>query len=141
MPISRRMHPSVCRFISQSVYDSRLDSDEGAAAQRLVSAGGESLVDARLVAVAHAGRSQVCPEEIAAIEAAICSLVGSTFSDRDGKKRLIGHDDILVVAPYNAQVNALREALPAAVRVGDCGSLPGAGSADLLDLDDHFEWQ
>jgi len=125
MPVSRRMHPDVCEFISRAVYERRLQSDEGAAAQRLVGASGESLVGARFMPVVHEGRSQVCPEEIDAILNAIQSLTGTIFHDRDGVQRHIGHGDILVVAPYNAQVNALRERLPQAVRVGTVDRFQG----------------
>ena len=34
-------------------------------------------------------------------------------------------DDIIVVAPYNAQVNALRDALPAGIRVGTVDKFQG----------------
>ncbi|WP_421729447.1 TM0106 family RecB-like putative nuclease [Brevundimonas sp.] len=125
MPVSRRMHPDVCDFISRAVYESRLQSDEGAAAQRLTDASGESLVGARFMPVAHEGRSQVCPEEIDAVLNAVHSLTGTVFHDRDGVQRPIGHGDILVVAPYNAQVNALRERLPQAIRVGTVDRFQG----------------
>lgn len=125
MPISRRMHPDVCDFISRVVYEGRLSSDDGAASQTLLKADGTSLAGAGLKSVEHTGRSQVAPEEIAAIFEAVTSLVGSRYRDRDGNERTIGHGDILVVAPYNAQVNALRAALPAAVRVGTVDRFQG----------------
>lgn len=125
MPVSRRMHPRVCGFVSAAAYEGRLESDEAAGRQTLVGRDGGDLVGADMRAVAHAGRSQVSPEEIAAIVARIEELVGSTYSDRDGRSRIVGHADILVVAPYNAQVNALRVALPAAVRVGTVDRFQG----------------
>lgn len=125
MPVSRRMHPGVCGFVSKAVYDGRLESDDGAAAQRLIGGEGENLVGARLVPIVHDGRSQVCPEEIETIAASIDALLGSTFRDREGVERPISHADILVVAPYNAQVNALRQALPKAVRVGTVDRFQG----------------
>lgn len=125
MPVSRRMHPHVCGFISKAVYEGRLRSDEGAARQGLANAAGAHLVGARLSAINHVGRSQVCPEEIGAITAAVEELLGATFRDRDGGERPIGHGDILVVAPYNAQVNALRAALPPAIRVGTVDRFQG----------------
>ena len=71
------------------------------------------------------GRSQVCPEEIDAIRAHIAKVLGSTYRGRDGAERTVGHGDILVVAPYNAQVNALRAALPAGIRVGTVDRFQG----------------
>ncbi|MCQ1766786.1 TM0106 family RecB-like putative nuclease [Neorhizobium galegae] len=125
IPISRRMHPRVCGFLSTAVYEGRLGSDEAAGGQRLVSRGGDDLVGAGMRAVVHFGRSQVSPEEIDAVAARIAEVQGSTYRDRDGRERVIGHDDILVVAPYNAQVNALRARLPAAVRVGTVDRFQG----------------
>jgi uncharacterized protein len=125
MPMSRRMHPRVCGFISTAVYEGRLRSDEAAAGQTLVSRAGRDLVGAGMRTVAHFGRSQVSPEEIDAVEARIAEVEGSTYRDRDGRERTIGHGDILVVAPYNAQVNALRARLPGTVRIGTVDRFQG----------------
>lgn len=125
MPVSRRMHPRVCGFISEAVYEGRLHSDEAAGVQKLESEVEGSLVGARMREVVHFGRSQVCPEEIDAIAQQIARLEGATYRDRDGRERPISHSDILVVAPYNAQVNALRARLPWAVRVGTVDRFQG----------------
>ncbi|ATY30605.1 TM0106 family RecB-like putative nuclease [Sphingomonas psychrotolerans] len=125
MPVSRRMHPDVCRFISAAVYEERLHPDEAAGNQDLRTPDGRSIVGAGVRAVAHLGRSQVSPEEIAAIRTQIELVVGSTYRSRDGAERVVGYGDILVVAPYNAQVNALRAALSAAVRVGTVDRFQG----------------
>jgi uncharacterized protein len=125
MPVSRRMHPRVCGLISMAVYEGRLGSDEATGRQTLVSSDGADLVGAGMRGVAHVGRSQVSPEEIEAIVAQIATVEGSTYSDRDGRQRKISHADVLVVAPYNAQVNALRARLPGAVRVGTVDRFQG----------------
>lgn len=125
MPVSRRMHPAVCGYISGAVYEGQLSSDEGAASQQLLASDGTSLTGAGLRPVEHAGRSQVSPEEVAAIVEAVASLIGAKYRDRDGRERVVGHGDILVVAPYNAQVNALRATLSDAVRVGTVDRFQG----------------
>lgn len=125
MPISRRMHPKVCGYISSAVYEDRLHSDEAAGTQTLTSATGASMIGVGIRTVAHSGRSQVAPEEIDAILDQINIVVGSRYRGRNGVVRTVGHSDILVVAPYNAQVNALRSALPAAVRVGTVDRFQG----------------
>ncbi|WP_066588442.1 TM0106 family RecB-like putative nuclease [Sphingomonas pruni] len=125
MPISRRMHPTVCGYISAAVYEDRLQSDEAAGRQDLRTVEGNSIVGAGVRSVSHFGRSQVSPEEIAAIKAQIEAVLGATYTSPDGVGRLVGHADILVVAPYNAQVNALRAALPAGVRVGTVDRFQG----------------
>lgn len=125
IPVSRRMHPRVCELVSTAVYEGRLRSDAAAGRQILVSRAGADLVGAGMRDVVHVGRSQVSPEEIDAIVAQIAAVEGATYSDRNGRQRTIGHADILVVAPYNAQVNALRTQLPGAVRVGTVDRFQG----------------
>lgn len=125
MPVTRRMHPAVCDYISATVYESRLRADEAAGRQMLVASDGTSLVGAGVHAVEHYRCSQVSHEEIEAIRTRIDALAGASYRDRDGNERAIGHGDILIVAPYNAQVNALRSALPAAIRVGTVDRFQG----------------
>jgi superfamily I DNA and/or RNA helicase len=45
--------------------------------------------------------------------------------DRDGVTKPITIEDILVVAPYNAQVSALRKSLPDEVKVGTVDKFQG----------------
>ncbi|MFD1033128.1 TM0106 family RecB-like putative nuclease [Sphingomonas hankookensis] len=125
MPISRRMHPAVCGYISAAVYEERLQSDEAAGMQTLTALDGMSMIGAGVRTITHTGRSQVSPEEIEAIRDQITRILGATYRGRDGASRIVHHSDILVVAPYNAQVNALRAALPPAVRVGTVDRFQG----------------
>lgn len=125
IPISRRMHPRICGFVSTAVYEGQLGSDDASGRQELTSRRGRDLVGVRLRSVAHEGRSQVCPEEIAAIGECIAELEGASYRDRAGIERVVTASDILVVAPYNAQVNALREALPPDIRVGTVDRFQG----------------
>jgi uncharacterized protein len=103
---TRRMHPDVCRFVSEIVYDSRLQGIPEL--ERLATAFGTGL---RFVPVAHAGNAAASAEEAAAVAASIGSMIGSAWTDRDGKSRSLQSSDFMVVAPYNAQVRKLREAL------------------------------
>ncbi len=48
----------------------------------------------------------------------------TSWVDRDGKERLIGLDDILIIAPYNAQVFELQARLPGA-RIGTVDKFQG----------------
>ena len=52
-------------------------------------------------------------------------LVGHTFTDVGRGPRPIDYGDVMVVAPYNAQVLHLRAALPAGVRVGTVDKFQG----------------
>lgn len=124
LPVSRRMHPDVCAFISPQVYEGRLASAPDTAVQavrgtRCPEAG------AFWVPVAHDGNAQIATEEIDAIQTTITDLLSGTWTDKDGATRALCPADIIVVAPYNAQVNALRDALPAAIRVGTVDKFQG----------------
>lgn len=125
MPVSRRMHPDVCRFISAAVYDSKLVSDAAAGTQTLVKRDGTVLIGATLEPVVHFGRSQTCAEEITVIRSHIDAILGSHYRDREGVERELTLRDILVVAPYNAAVNELIAALPAGIRVGTVDRFQG----------------
>jgi uncharacterized protein len=77
------------------------------------------------VPVQHEGNAQVAIEEVAAIQATIAELLSGNWTDKDGTKRPMCQADIIVVAPYNAQVNALRDALPDGIRVGTVDKFQG----------------
>ncbi len=75
--------------------------------------------------VAHEGNSQSAPEEVEAIRAAAPELLTGTWTDSEGDMRPMTEADIIVVAPYNLQVNALRRALPPGIRVGTVDKFQG----------------
>ncbi len=124
LPTSRRMHPKVCRFISDQIYEGRLVSDPDTARQRV---GGTAFPEAGAfwVPVAHEGNAQVAMEEVAAIVAAVRDLLAGQWTEKDGVTRQMQEADIIVVAPYNVQVNALGEALPSGIRVGTVDKFQG----------------
>ena len=66
-------------------------------------------------------------EEVALATGVVAELLEAqpTWTDRDGTVRTLGLSDILVVAPYNAQVSALTEALPDGARVGTVDKFQG----------------
>lgn len=125
LPVSRRMHPEICRFISDLVYEGRLNSDEGTIQQCIIGKNYPLQTGAHLLEVPHAGNTQSSREEVAAIRTELQRLLGCTFRDRAGRVRKLGLDDILIVAPYNLQVNALKEALPLGARVGTVDKFQG----------------
>ena len=52
--------------------------------------------------------------------------------DQEGRVRPIGVKDVLVVSPYNMQVNLLRSQLPEGARVGTVDRFQGQESAVVL---------
>jgi len=108
-----RLHPAICTFTSQAYYEGRLRSEDGLEQQRLGGPTPYAGAGLHLVEVAHQGNQAQADEEVQAVAAIAQSLLqpGVTWSDQRGATRALRPDDILVVAPYNAQVSALRRAL------------------------------
>jgi len=81
----------------------------------------------RFAAVTHSGNQNESPEEVEKVNALVRGLLDSnaTWTDREGVTEPITIDDILVVAPYNAQVLALRKSLPDEARVGTVDKFQG----------------
>lgn len=124
LPVSRRMHPDVCRFISDQVYERRLSSHPDTARQAVAGTAFPP-AGAFWVPVLHESNAQIAPEEVAAIHSAASELLTGAWTEKDGMTRPMRQSDIIVVAPYNAQVNALREALPEGIRVGTVDKFQG----------------
>ena len=124
LPTSRRMNPEVCRFISEQVYEGRLTSHPDTARQCVT---GTALPEAGAfwVPVPHDGNAQIAQEEVAAIGKTVTDLLDGSWTEKDGSTRPMRETDIIVVAPYNAQVNALRDALQSGVRVGTVDKFQG----------------
>ncbi len=79
----------------------------------------------RWVPVAHAGNEAASREEVKVVRAIIDELVGSEWVDCEGVAHRLGLADVLIVAPYNAQVGCLRAGLPAGARVGTVDKFQG----------------
>jgi uncharacterized protein len=80
----------------------------------------------RFVPVVHEGNSSESPEEAAVVARLIRELIegGAAWTDADGRDHAVTWQDVLVVAPYNAQVAEIARALPAA-RVGTVDKFQG----------------
>ncbi|UWQ85010.1 TM0106 family RecB-like putative nuclease [Leisingera caerulea] len=120
---TRRMHPDLCSYISEQFYEGRLHSHESTETQRVM-ATALPQTGAWMVPVDHDGCAQECPAEVEAIVQTVETLLGGTWRDKEGAEREIRPSDIIVVAPYNAQVNALSDALPG-IRVGTVDRFQG----------------
>lgn len=111
---SWRMHPDVCRFVSEVVYEDRLTSFEDCALQD-VSFGRparRSATGLRWVPIEHEANASESPEEAAWIAESIVELLATgVITDRHGETRTIRPADVMVVTPYNAQVRRITNAL------------------------------
>jgi uncharacterized protein len=130
---TRRMRPSICQFISDAFYDGRLTAHE-TTAERSLNLQGVDLPSEGIVMIPaeHEGCSQKSVEEGEIIKAKYNALLGQEFTDRDGTTRPITEDDILVVTPYNVQVNYLRSILPDDAKVGTVDKFQGQEAPIVL---------
>ena len=125
---SRRMHPDLCRFVSDAVYESRLGSIPETTRHRVLRAPDTTLVPKETglawVPVAHDDCTQSSEEECDAIDGIVDELLGRRVVDHTGIERPMTRDDILIVAPFNLQVRCLRERLPG-IRIGSVDKFQG----------------
>jgi predicted RecB family nuclease len=126
LPKTWRMHPKICEFTSELFYEGRLGSRE-ILGQRVLD-GHPWLSGAGLwfVPVAHDGNCNSSAEEVEKVARIVESLVrpGVGWFYGIGNRRAIKLDDVLVVAPYNAQVSDLSARLPGA-RIGTVDKFQG----------------
>jgi uncharacterized protein len=122
-----RLHPELTRFTSGAFYEDRLESRPDLVNQRLN--GPEPLVGdgVRLLPANHVGADNESPEEAHQVAQLVRALVesGSTWIDRHAAVHPITYEDVLIVAPYNAQVGAIARLLPHEARVGTVDKFQG----------------
>ncbi len=128
LELTWRLHPALCDFTSEVFYDDRLELQPQLDIQRLTSGVPElDGVGPRVIEVVADGADNESPIEARRVAAVARSLVegGATWIDRHGIARPLGWDDVLIVAPYNAQVGAIKRLLPATARVGTVDKFQG----------------
>jgi predicted RecB family nuclease len=111
-----RMRPEITAFTSELFYEGKLRSRPDLGEQRIGLADGSRLEGLHFEAVAHQGNSRESEEEARAVVEIFRRLLatGATFTDREGETHPLTVADLLVVAPYNAQVDRIRRALETA---------------------------
>jgi uncharacterized protein len=100
---TRRMHPDVCSFISNQIYEGRLTSHASCSQQ--VTTFGTGL---RWLRAEHSSRSTESYEESALVIEQIRAMLGTPWTNQRGESRPLTATDFMVVAPYNDQVRLLR---------------------------------
>jgi predicted RecB family nuclease len=126
---TRRMHPDVCRFISAAIYEDRLESFADCANQRVDAPGELTGTGIRYVPVVHEGNTRESSEEAETIKGLVEDLLKGQYFQMDGTSGAIAPEEIMVVAPYNAQVSCLREHLPDGVKAGTVDKFQGQEAA------------
>jgi uncharacterized protein len=124
-----RLHPDLCAFTSEVFYDDRLEPEAHLNAQRVIATG---LIahgtGPRLVDVATIGADNESPIEAEAVGRLARAIVegGALWVAAAGREpRRVGWEDVLIVAPYNAQVGEIKRRLPVEARVGTVDKFQG----------------
>lgn len=114
LDVTWRLCPAIGAFTSELYYEKRLLMREGLERQVLVGPTPFAGSGLFYVPVVHAGNQNRSLEEVEAVARLVESLLqaGVTWTDGEGEVQPLAAKDILVVAPYNAQVGALSQRLP-----------------------------
>jgi predicted RecB family nuclease len=126
LPETWRLHPTICAFNSELFYESRLFSRPGLEKQQVKSTGKLRGAGLRYLPIEHSGNQSSSQEEADAVRDLVTNILGSatTWVNRDDVEAVIKLNDILIIAPYNAQVFELQERIPGG-RVGTVDKFQG----------------
>lgn len=126
-----RMHSKVNRFVSEHIYEGKLQANPMTDQRVLVWPDNSQALhqpDAGIIMlpVVHESNTQASGEEVSAIQAFVEELLeAEIYDDRLKKQRPITLEDMLFVAPYNQQVARLKAALGPEARVGSVDKFQG----------------
>jgi predicted RecB family nuclease len=129
---TRRLHPKITEFTSEVFYESKLKSLPGL--ENRVVGGGTQFDGGGLiyVPIVHTGNQNRSKEEIDAIEEIVNDLLAKGKWTNEAKLTVsLKKEDILIVAPYNAQVAALIERLPG-MNIGTVDKFQGQEAAIVI---------
>lgn len=132
---TRRLHPKICKFISEAIYDGRLNSHASTLGRSLIFVNpmeGISNEGIYVIPAQHTNCSQKSEEEGEIIKKYYHELLCQKFKDKNGSERDLTLEDILVVTPYNVQVNHLSSILPSGARVGTVDKFQGQEAPVVL---------
>jgi predicted RecB family nuclease len=134
LPLTRRMHSKICQFTSELFYEGKLHSHPVTEPQRLEGHRWLNTPGLWFVPVLHTGCRNASSDEVDVIERLVEGLVrGEVRWFRTATTRQpITLEDVLIVAPYNAQVSDLLARLPEGARVGTVDKFQGQEAAVVV---------
>ena len=118
LPLSYRMHPAICRVVSDCFYEGKLKSHSSTNGQKILFPLRQESAGFRLpetgicfIPVSHSGNSHSSKEEAKLISDIYKTLLTAKWINQKGKTSPLTTEDILIVAPYNVQVACLKREL------------------------------
>jgi predicted RecB family nuclease len=126
LPETWRMHPKVCEFTSEMFYEGKLGTRPVTRPRVLEGHAWVKGAGIWFVPLRHRGNRNSSAEEVEKITEIVASLLkpGVKWFRSGTESKQVKLEDLLIVAPYNAQVSDLAERLPGA-RVGTVDKFQG----------------
>ncbi len=127
---SRRMHPNICNFISESIYEGKLSFYKDCVNQKIsLDKNNINIINKEngiiFINIKHSSNTRKSEEEAEKAVQIYEELLGKPYTSFDKKTRPLTLEDFLFIAPYNAQVNLFKEKLPKGARVGTIDKFQG----------------
>jgi len=114
LPETWRLHPKVCRYTSEFFYDERLRPHPISQSRTIEGHAWLNGAGLWIVPVEHEGNRNSSAEEVEVVARIVGGLLKPEVKwfRSAGNPRSLKEEDILIVAPYNAQVSDLIARLP-----------------------------
>ena len=111
-----RLHPDICRYTSEVFYEDKLSPRPGLVTQLVFSDAPVSGSGLRFLPVSHQGCHNDSDEEADVVAELVRGLTdgSSTWIDQNGEEHSLTSNDVVIIAPYNAQVFKILDRLPGA---------------------------
>lgn len=109
-----RLHPDITCFNSELFYNSELTSEKTCSKQGTLSDGLFGGTGLRYVPINHTGNQSSSTEEAMAVKQIVDNILSSNthWTNRHNENSELTLDDIIIIAPYNAQVFEIQQLLP-----------------------------
>ena len=133
LPISWRMAPTINNIVSELFYQGKLKANNKNSGNKIIWNKASIKKDTSIysdagvifVPVRHQDCSLKSEEEAEKIQEIIQLLLSSKYKLGTNKERSITSNDILLIAPFNVQVNYLKRKLQERVRIGTVDNFQG----------------
>ncbi len=128
-----RMHPAINNYISELFYEGRLRPKAHNEQQRLEGNTKFKTPGIYFEPVIHHGNQNSSIEEIVQVKQIVDDLLAKEiyWINSDGKQQPFCTENIKIISPYNAQVNALLRTLPA-IQIGTVDKFQGQEAAIII---------
>lgn len=132
LPLTYRMHPRITGVVSAVSYENKLFPAGHLSQMSIVDPSPFPECGLVFIPVQHKGNVYRSLEEVKVAKKTVEILLTRSWVDQDGLTQIITPDQIMVVSPYNAQVNALTVVLEGLASVGTVDRFQGKEAAVVI---------